>query len=91
MTKEEFESLQQELIWKMDLENQTSNVSRGRSITCGTAFGVVELTIRGNGERRLWVHLNNQEVTDLIHQLAAGIGCQVDIIKRQDINLNIKV
>ncbi len=85
MTKDEFESLQQDLLWREGIENQTSNVYRGRSITCGTAFGVVELAIRGNGEKRLWVLLDDKEVTVLIHQLAAGIGCQVDI------NKNIKV
>lgn len=85
MTKDEFESLQQDLIWRMEVDNQTSNVSRGRSITCGTAFGIVELAIRGDGDKRLWVLLTDEEVTVLIYQLAAGIGCQVDINKRQDL------
>lgn len=74
-----------ELEVKMDLENRESNYNRARSITVGTAFGgVTEIMMRGDGGRHLWCVMQPVEVVELIYQLAANVGCQVNIKPRED-------
>lgn len=74
-----------ELDAKMDLENRESNYSRARSITVGTAFGgVAEIMMRGDGGRHLWCVMQPVEVIELIHQLAANVGCNAQITPRND-------
>lgn len=74
-----------ELQVQMDLENQTSNVNRARSVTVGTAFGgTTEIMMRGDGGRHLWCLMQPVEVVELIHQLAANIGCHLAIKPRND-------
>lgn len=69
----------------MDLENRESNRNRARSITVGTAFGgTAELMMRGDGGRHLWCLMQPVEVVELIHQLAANVGCNADLKPRQD-------
>lgn len=75
----------QELNAKMDLENRESNYNRARSITVGTAFGgTSEIMMRGDGGRHLWCVMQPVEVIELIHQLAANVGCSVNLKPRQD-------
>ena len=70
---------------EMDLENRESNRNRARSITVGTAFGgTAELMMRGDGGRHLWCLMQPVEVVELIHQLAANVGCNADLKPRQD-------
>ena len=67
------------------LRNYKSNLTRGRSITVGNAFGgTTEISIRGDGDAYLWLLLQPVEVTELIHQLAGNIGCHINIQPRQD-------
>ena len=74
-----------ELNAKMDLENQESNYSRARSINVGTSFGgTTEVMMRGDGGRHLWCSMQPVEVIELIHQLAANVGCNAQIIPRKD-------
>ena len=62
-----------------------SNLSRARSITVGTAFGgTTEVSMRGEGGQSLWCLMQPVEVTELIHQLAANIGCHIAIKPRDD-------
>lgn len=62
-------------------ENQT----RARSITVGTAFGgTTEITMRGNGSNFLYCIMQPAEVIELIHQLAANVGCHLSLTPRQD-------
>lgn len=74
-----------ELESKMDLENRESNYNRARSITVGTAFGgTTEIMMRGDGGRHLWCIMQPVEVIELIHQLAANVGCAAQLTPRQD-------
>lgn len=74
-----------ELEAKMDLENRESNYNRARSINVGTAFGgTTELMMRGDGSRHLWCLMQPVEVIELIHQLAANVGCHIAIKPRND-------
>lgn len=74
-----------ELDAKMDLENRESNYNRARSITVGTAFGgTSELMMRGDGGRHLWCVMQPVEVIELIHQLAANVGCNAQVTPRKD-------
>ena len=70
---------------EMDVENLESNRNRARSVTVGTAFGgTAELMMRGDGGRHLWCLMQPVEVVELIHQLAANVGCNADLKPRQD-------
>ena len=70
---------------EMDLENRESNRNRARSITVGTAFGgTAEIMMRGDGGRHLWCLMQPCEVVELINQLAANVGCNVEIKPRND-------
>ena len=75
------ESVERELAVK----NVESNVNRARSITVGTAFGgTTEVSMRGNGDRFLYSIMQPVEVIELIHQLAANIGCHIAVNPRDD-------
>jgi len=74
-----------ELEAKMDLENRENNYNRARSISVGTAFGgTSEIMMRGDGGRHLWCVMQPVEVVELIHQLAANVGCDAKITPRKD-------
>lgn len=74
-----------ELDVKMDLENRESNYNRARSISVGTAFGgTSEIMMRGDGGRHLWCIMQPVEVIELIHQLAANVGCSAQLSPRKD-------
>lgn len=74
-----------ELDLKYDLENRESNFNRARSITVGTLFGgTSEILMRGDGGRHLWCAMNPVEIVELIHQLAANVGCSADLNPRND-------
>lgn len=75
----------QELEAKMDLENRESNYNRARSFMVGTAFGgTTEIMMRGDGGRHLWCLMQPVEVVEFIHQLAANVGCNVQLTPRKD-------
>jgi hypothetical protein len=75
----------QEIQHKQEVENVESNFNRARSITVGTAFGgTTEVSMRGNGDRFLYSIMQPVEVIELIHQLAANIGCHIAVKPRDD-------
>jgi hypothetical protein len=58
---------------------------RARSVTVGTAFGgTTEVSMRGNGDKFLYSIMQPVEVIELIHQLAANIGCHIAVKPRDD-------
>lgn len=60
-------------------------LSRGLSVTVGTAFGgVVEMSMRRLGGGQTWIILQPVEVVELINQLGAAIGCHVLTQPRRD-------
>lgn len=71
---------------KKNLENDFNMMqSRARSITVGTAFGgTVEVGMRKADGSSLFVILQPVETIELIHQLAAIIGCHIHIQPRKD-------
>lgn len=76
---------------QLEANSRKSNLTRGRSLTCGTSFnGIVEVIIRGDGDKFLWVVLSPGEVSELVHQLAASIACTATITPRTDV-LNNRV
>lgn len=69
----------------MDLENRESNRNRARSVTVGTSFGgTTEIMMRSDGGRHIWCTMQPCEVVELIHQLSANVGCNVDLKPRDD-------
>jgi len=85
MTKRE---LQKELDRRhklRQLEALEANETRAQSMTVGTAGGgAVEVTMRSSSGRFLWNTYQPVEVVEFINQLAAGIGCHINILPRQD-------
>ena len=67
---------------QQDFESQ---FKRARAVTVGTAFGgTTEVNLRANDGSVLWAILQPVEVIELIHQLAASVGCQIHIQPRKD-------
>jgi hypothetical protein len=67
------------------LENLEANDTRAQSLTVGTAGGgTVEITMRSSSGRFLWNTYQPVEIIEFINQLAAGIGCHIHILPRQD-------
>ena len=70
---------------KQDQDNAKAGLNRARSITVGTCFGgYSELIMRGNDGTVLWCAMQPVEIIELIHQLAANIGCHIHIQPRRD-------
>jgi|TARA_R110001606_G_scaffold394123_1_gene564735 hypothetical protein len=67
------------------LETLEANDTRAQSVTVGTAGGgTVEITMRSPSGKFLWNTYQPVEVIELINQLAAGVGCHIQILPRQD-------
>jgi hypothetical protein len=67
------------------LESLEGENNRARSVTVGNAFGgVTEVGMRSRTGTYVWCILMPTEVTELIHQLAANIGCHINIQPRND-------
>lgn len=76
---------QRRMALESDYDNRASNLNRARSVTVGTAFGgTTELMMRSDGGRHIWCTMQPVEVIELIHQLAANVGCSADLTPRKD-------
>lgn len=70
---------------KQDQKNFEATLNRARSITVGTCFGgTTEIMMRGIDGTVLWTPMQPVEVVELIHQLAANIGCHIAVKPRDD-------
>ena len=59
--------------------------TRARSVTVGTAFGgTTELTMRRGDGAFTFAIMQPVEVIELIHQLAANVGCHLQLTPRRD-------
>ena len=59
--------------------------TRARSVTVGTAFGgTTELIMRRGDVSFTFAIMQPVEVIELIHQLAANIGCHLQLVPRKD-------
>ena len=67
------------------LESLKAGDTRAQSITIGNAGGgTVEITMRSASGRFLWNTYQPVEAIELINQLAAGVGCHIHLMPRQD-------
>jgi hypothetical protein len=74
-----------ELERQMEIDNFASNKTRARSVTVGTAFGgTTELMMRMPDGTVPWALMQPVEVIELIHQLAANVGCHIHLQPRRD-------
>jgi hypothetical protein len=59
--------------------------TRARSVTVGTAFGgVTELIMRRGDGTFTFALMQPVEIIELIHQLAANVGCHMQLVPRKD-------
>jgi len=74
-----------EMAMQQELDNFQSSLNRARSVMVGTAFGgTTELSMRANNGQNLWCLMQPVEVIELIHQLAANVGCHISLQPRRD-------
>jgi hypothetical protein len=85
MNKAEIKKRVAEIHAEHELRSLKSNMDRARSLTVGTAFGgVTEITMRGECGNYLYSIMQPVEVIELIHQLAANVGCHINLQPRRD-------
>lgn len=80
---------QKEIRQKMQRQNFENDIAaeqnRARAVTVGTAFGgATELMMRKPDGNVVWAVLQPVEVIELLHQLAAGVGCHLHLQPRED-------
>jgi len=69
---------------EQELIRMKRDFERSRSITVGTAFGgTTEISMSGDSGH-LWCIMQPVEVIELIHQLAANVGCHIHLQPRED-------
>ena len=67
------------------LESLEANKNRAQSITVGTSGGgTVEIMMRTARGNFMWNVYQPVEIIELINQMAAGIGCHIHVMPRQD-------
>jgi hypothetical protein len=76
-------AMTEEDVLRKNAFQETQN--RARSVTVGTCFGgTAELAMRRGDGITTFAILQPVEVVELIHQLAANIGCHIHIQPRKD-------
>lgn len=64
---------------------EQANLNRARGVTVGTCFGgTIELSMRHPNGTVIWTPLQPVEAIELIHQLAASVGCHLILKPRND-------
>lgn len=67
------------------IATQQGDYNRARSFTVGTTFGgVTEVGMRTNDGTYVWAPMQPVEVIEFIHQLAANVGCHINLAPRRD-------
>jgi hypothetical protein len=75
----------EKILAEQDIANFESNLTRARSVNIGTCFnGVTEISMRGSNGSFLWAPVQQSEVVEIIYQMAASIGCHINIQPRND-------
>jgi hypothetical protein len=83
--KKEAKKKLEDIYAQQEVGNVSANLCRARSVTVGTCFGgTTELMMRGHDGSVLWSPMQPVEVIELIHQLAANVGCHIHIKPRDD-------
>ena len=85
MNKKEFAKQFEERQQQQQLEALDSNRNRAQAVSIGmSGSGTTEITMRGVDGTFLWNVYPPTQVTEFIHQLAASIGCHIQIQPRED-------
>ncbi len=85
MKKADLDKKMHALLAEQQLENFTGEKNRARSISVGNASGgITEITLRKTNGETTWYLLQPVEVIELIHQLAANVGCHINLKPRED-------
>lgn len=67
------------------LESLDANKDRAHSISIGhSSGGTTEINMRTNSGKFIWNVYQPVEVVEILYQLAASIGCHIDIQPRND-------
>jgi hypothetical protein len=70
---------------KMNELNRMADLTRARSLLVGTCSGgITEVSMRSIDGTTYWIPLQPVEVIEIIHQLAAGVGCHINLQPRSD-------
>jgi len=70
---------------RMAIASRESDMNRARSVTVGTAFGgTTEVGMRTHSGIYAFSILQPVETIELIHQLAANVGCHLHLLPRKD-------
>lgn len=70
---------------QMQIQNRVADLNRTRSVVVGNAGGgTTEVGLRASDGRYLYSLLQPVEAIELIHQLAANVGCHLHLVPRQD-------
>jgi hypothetical protein len=68
-----------------EINQRAEMANRARSVTVGTCFGgTVELSVRRADGTNTYAILQPVEVIEIVHQLAASVGCHIHIQPRKD-------
>lgn len=85
MNKKATNKHREELFAKREIESISGESNRARSVTVGTAFGgTTEVMMRKNDGTVVFAIMQPVEVIELIHQLAANVGCHLHLTPRRD-------
>lgn len=85
MNKTEKKKLLNDILAQQDVANFQADLNRARSVTVGTSFGgTTEISMRAPNGSNIWCVMQPVEVIELIHQLAANVGCHLHLQPRKD-------
>lgn len=85
MNKSDHQEKIEDLHRKVEMQGLQEAQNRARSVTVGTCFGgTVEVSMRRADGSSTFAIMQPVEVIELIHQLAAGVGCHIHIQPRKD-------
>tara|TARA_R110000787_G_scaffold284012_1_gene397329 strand:- start:481 stop:966 length:486 start_codon:yes stop_codon:yes gene_type:complete len=85
MNKKEFEKEFEQRQQQAQLESLNANRNRAQAVSIGmSGSGSTEITMRGMDGTFLWNVYAPTQVTEFIHQLAASIGCHIQLQPRED-------
>ena len=85
MKKKQYADKLADVEHKLSLQNRKADFNRIRSFSVGTAFGgITEISARTNDGSVYWGLFQPVEIIELIHQLAANVGCHIHIQPRRD-------
>lgn len=85
LTLKEYNKHLRESLKKQQLDGMVESFTRARSVTVGTAFGgTIEISMRRPDNVSVHAILQPVETIELIHQIAAAVGCHIHIKPRSD-------